>query len=38
MRLIIRSGGESAMEEWREQFKRHAPDRAYPQFCVRGIS
>ncbi|WP_241118956.1 2-hydroxyacid dehydrogenase, partial [Achromobacter xylosoxidans] len=26
MRLIIRSGGESAMEEWREQFKRHAPD------------
>ncbi|WP_241076311.1 2-hydroxyacid dehydrogenase, partial [Achromobacter insuavis] len=26
MRLIIRSGGESAMAEWREQFRVHAPD------------
>ncbi|AMG37917.1 2-hydroxyacid dehydrogenase [Achromobacter xylosoxidans] len=26
MRLIIRSGGESAMQEWREQFRVHAPD------------
>ena len=26
MRLIIRSGGASAMQEWRDHFNIHAPD------------